>query len=272
MLCTEFEDRLTDYLESALVPDENRECAEHLLSCRECHALLDEVKLTVQACRTPVEPEMAPVGLAARIMARTAPPAPMSCEDFENYLTDYLDGFLPAPLFHRWENHAKACTGCADLPGQVVRSIGACYTYINEELTVPAGLHERILQATLGTTQAEAVRAPLSARLAEWMRGWLDPIVSPQFASVATMLLLAVLVLSNTISTDGSISGMYRATVRLAERTYSRNANSPIKGVQLPADGEILPEAIPAALERNAPHQRKDDGTKPNNAGQKKDK
>ena len=145
----------------------------------------------------------------------------MTCEEFEEYLTDYLDGFLPAPLYHRWERHAALCAGCTELPGQVVRSIGACYTYISEERAVPAGLHERILQATLGTTEAEEVRAPLAARIAAWLRVWLDPIVSPQLATVATMLLVAVLVLTSTVSADGSISGMYRAGVRMAEKTYA---------------------------------------------------
>jgi anti-sigma factor RsiW len=268
MLCTEFEDRLTDYLDGALVPENHRDCAAHLLSCRDCHALLDEVKLTLQACRTPLDGQ--PVDLEARILARVAQPAAMSCDEFEQYLTDYLDGFLPAPLFHRWESHAKACTGCADMPGQVVRSIGACYTYINEELAVPVGLHERILTATLGTTEAEAVKAPFGARIAEWLRGLLDPIVSPQFAGVATMLLLAVLVLTNTVSTDGSISGMYRATVRLAERTYSKNANAPIKGVQLPADVEDIPSVMPAVMERDPAASKRKAGAKPDSASEQK--
>ena len=63
------------------------------------------------------------------------------------------------------------------MPGHVVRSIGACYSYISEEQAVPAGLHERILQATLGTTEAQAVRAPLAARLLEGLRGWLDVVL-----------------------------------------------------------------------------------------------
>src|ERR671917_91746 len=145
----------------------------------------------------------------------------MLCVEFEEHLTDYLDGFLPAALYHRWERHAALCQECTELPGQVVRSIGACYSYISEERPVPVGLHERILQATLGTTEAEEVRAPLGARIAARLRLWLDPIVSPQLATVATMLLVCVLVLTSTVSADRSISGMYRAGIKLAERTYS---------------------------------------------------
>jgi anti-sigma factor RsiW len=231
MLCADFEDRLTDYIEGTLSASEARPFGEHAMRCPVCHDLLSEVKNTINACQIS-EPAPPPAELEARILMQTMPEAGMTCEEFEECLTDYLDGFLPAPLYHRWERHAALCAGCTELPGQVVRSIGACYTYINEERAVPAGLHERILQATLGTTQAEEVRAPLAARIAAWMRVWLDPIVSPQLATVATMLLVAVLVLTSTVSADGSIGGIYRAGVRMAEKTYE--ANTAVKGV---ADG-----------------------------------
>src|SRR5918911_59612 len=224
MLCAEFEDRLTDYLDGALEGEAQRACAEHALRCPVCHDLLNEVRNAIVECRSDVPPQPSPE-LEARILLKTAPETSMTCEEFEEFLTDYLDGFLPAPLYHRWERHAALCESCSDLPGQVVRAIGACYTYISEERPVPVGLHERILQATLGTTEAERVRARLGARVAEWMRGWLDVLVTPQLATVATMLLLAVLVGTSTLSPDGSIGGMYNASLRLAAQTYSYGAS-----------------------------------------------
>src|SRR5436305_8971191 len=196
MLCTEFEDRLTDYLDGALEGDAGRAFSEHAMRCPVGHELLSEVRNTLVECRADVPPQPSPE-LEARILLKTAPETSMACEEFEEHLTDYLDGFLPATLYHRWERHAALCEPCSDLPGQVVRAIGACYSYIGEEKPVPAGLHERILQATLGTVEAEAIRAPVAARVAAWLRGLLDPIVSPQFATVATMLLVAVLVLTS---------------------------------------------------------------------------
>ncbi len=225
MLCAEFEDRLTDYLDGALAGATGRAFNEHALRCPVCHELLSEVKNTIVECRTTPAPAAAP-DLEARILMQTAPETAMACAEFEEHLTDYLDGFLPAHLYHRWERHAALCAQCTELPGQVVRSIGACYSYISEQRLVPAGLHERILQATLGTTQAELVRAPLPARVAAWLRGWLDVVVSPQLAMVATMVLVAVLVGTNTVSDDGSISGMYRATLRLAAQTYVHGATA----------------------------------------------
>ena len=226
MLCTEFEDRLTDYLDGALAGEAQRAFGEHALRCPLCHELLNEVRNTISECRASEAPAPSRE-LEARILHRTAPETSMTCEDFETHLTDYLDGFLPATLFHRWERHAALCERCTELPGQVVRSIGACYSYISIEQPFPAGLHERILQATLGTTQAQEVRPPLVARLVERLRGWLDVVVQPQFATVATMVLLAVFVGTHTISEDGSIGGMYRASVRLAAATYSQGASSP---------------------------------------------
>ncbi|MCA1591122.1 MAG: zf-HC2 domain-containing protein [Acidobacteria bacterium] len=223
MLCADFEDRLTDYLDGALDADAGRAFAEHALRCPVCHELLSEVRNAIVECRAATPPPPSPQ-LEARILLQTAPETSMSCEEFEEYLTDYLDGFLPAPLYHRWERHAALCESCTELPGQVVRSIGACYSYISEERPVPAGLHERILQATLGTTEVAEVRAPLTARIAEWLRGWLDVVVSPQLATVATMVLIAVLVGTSTISDDGSIGGMYRASLRLAGQTYEHGA------------------------------------------------
>jgi hypothetical protein len=54
----------------------------------------------------------------------------------------------------------------------------------------------------------------------------LDPIVSPQLASVATMLLVSVFVLTNTVSTDGSVNGIYQASLQLAERTAGNASKS----------------------------------------------
>ncbi len=244
MLCVDFEDQLTDYLEGTLASAMNRACAEHALRCPVCHDLLSEVKNAIHACRTTEVPAPRRLPeLEARILQQTMPGSQMSCDEFEDYLTDYLDGFLPAPLYHRWQRHAYLCARCTELPGSVVRSIGACYSYIKEEMPVPAGLHDRILEATLGTTDVRRVRSSFGARLATRLRQWLDSAVSPQLATVATMVLFAVLVGTSTISDDGSIGGMYRASLRLAAQTYVRGATTAARsGATLPRDLKRLAE------------------------------
>ncbi|HYP52486.1 MAG TPA: anti-sigma factor [Pyrinomonadaceae bacterium] len=257
MLCVEFEDKLTDYLDGALAGEEQRGFAEHALRCPVCHELLNEVKNTVFECRT--APVPAPSReLEARILLQTAPETAMSCEEFEEHLTDFLDGFIPAPLYHRWERHAALCSNCTDLPGEVVRSIGACYSYLSEEAPLPAGLHERILQATLGTTEAERVRAPWTVRLATQLRGWLDVVVSPQLATVATMVLIAAFVGTSTISPDGSINGLYNATLRLAASTYAHGANT-VRGTAQSDELKRVAETIVGDQEGGAAAEPKTD-------------
>ena len=229
MLCEDFENQLSDYLETTLDAETHRAFSEHALRCPVCHQTLSEVKITMQACRVAEVPPPTRE-LEALILQSTMPETAMNCSEFEESLTDYLDGFLPAPFYHRWERHAALCDRCTELPGEVVRSIGACYTYITEEKPVPFGLNQRILQATLGTLTAAEVRAPLSARFASWLRLLLDPIVSPQLATVATMLLLAVFVLANTVSDDGSITGVYQASLRLAEKSYENGLKELVGG------------------------------------------
>jgi hypothetical protein len=227
MLCHEFEDQLTDYLDGTLEVEAHKYFAEHAMRCPVCHDLLSDVKNTLVACSASEAPPAGPQ-LEARILLKTVPEAAITCAEFEEYLTDYLDGFLVAPLYHRWERHAALCESCSELPGDVVRSIGACYTYKQDEMPVPAGLEARILQSTIGNVLPQQVRAPFSSRLVEWMRGLLDPIVSPQLATVATMLLVAVFVLTNTVSTDGSVGGIYAATLQLAQKTASNATRSSV--------------------------------------------
>ena len=87
-----------------------------------------------------IDIELRKAGLEARILLKTMPETAMVCEDFENYLTDYLDGFLAAPLYHRWERHAALCSDCSELPGQVVRAIGDAMT--NKDIAVHFGISE----------------------------------------------------------------------------------------------------------------------------------
>ena len=221
--CSEFEDFLTDYLDGTLERATHKAVAAHALRCPLCHSLLNEVKDALEVCHKIAAPAASLTRLEARILERTTPETVMACAEFENHLTDYLDGFLPAVLFHRWERHAVLCDQCTDLPGEVVRSIAALYTFKMDELSIPAGLHERIMESTLGTTQAKAAKASFGARFAEWTRSLRLPISVPQFAPVAMMFLFAALVLSQ-VAADGSIGGMYRKSFQLAEQTYQQSA------------------------------------------------
>jgi anti-sigma factor RsiW len=222
--CTFFEESMTDYLDKTLDPATHKAVAAHAMSCPLCHALLNDVRSSLAACRELAEPALPLTRLEARILERTAPQTAMACIDFEEHLTDYLDGFLPAQVFHRWERHAVMCDECTDLPGAVVRSLAACVSYKLDELPVPAGLHERILRETIGTEQAKTVKASRAAQFGEWVRGFQFPVAVPQFASVAMMALFAFFIFSQAVSADGTLSDVYSKSFALAEETYKQGA------------------------------------------------
>ncbi len=222
--CSGFEESLTDYLDKTLERPTYKAMAEHALKCPLCHTLLNEVKDALEICREISAPQASLTSLEARILTMTMPETAMPCEDFEEHLTDYLDGFLPAPVFHRWERHAVLCEKCTDLPGEVVRSIAACYTYKMEELPVPEGLNSKILQATIGTAEVEKVKATWVGQAKEWIRGISLPITVPQLAPVAMMILFAVLMFSQTAPT-GNFGGMYQKSFELAGQTYQQGAD-----------------------------------------------
>ncbi|HTK25367.1 MAG TPA: zf-HC2 domain-containing protein [Pyrinomonadaceae bacterium] len=224
--CPEFEDLLTDYLDRTLDGSTHKAVAAHAMQCPLCHSLLNQVKEAMNACREISAPSRSITRLEARILAMTMPETAMHCDEFESYLTDYMDGFLPATLFHRWERHAVLCNACTDLPGMVVRSIAACYTYKMEELPLPEGLHARILQSTIGTARAAEVKASRTAQIAEWLRGFRVPIAMPQLAPVAMILLFAVMFFTQSVSADGSLSNVYEKGVELAEQTYKQSADA----------------------------------------------
>ncbi len=216
---------MTDYLDNNLDRPLKVAMAEHALQCPLCHSLLNEVRTALEVCHEISAPKHSLTHLEARILSMTAPETAMACADFENHLTDYLDGFLPAKVFHRWERHAVLCENCTDLPGEVVRSIAACYTYKTEELPLPNGLHAKILQATIGTERAKDVRASWISQTIEKLRSLSFPIPIPQLAPVAMIMIFAALIFSQTVSADGSISAMYQKSFELAGQTYQQGAN-----------------------------------------------
>ena len=69
------------------------------------------------------------------------------------------------------------------------------------------------------------MKPSFAERFGEWTRGLRFPISVPQLAPVAGMLLVAFLAFSQTVSADGTISGVYAQGVQLAEQTYRQGAD-----------------------------------------------
>jgi hypothetical protein len=96
---------------------------------------------------------------------------------------------------------------------------------------------------------------------------WLDPIISPQLVSVATMILVAVLVLTNTVSADGSISGVYDAGLALAERTGQSSQALPKELKQINEAPQDKPAPPPPVQKHGADQQKDGSGAKSDTNG-----
>ncbi len=228
--CGDFEERLSEYLDKTLEMDTRKLAAAHALKCPVCHSLMNDVKQAIAACHQMAEPRSALTRLEAQIIKNTLPESLIDCEAFESHLTDYLDGFLTANVFHRWERHATLCEDCTDLPGMVVRSMAAVVNYKLDELPVPAGLHERIMLQTIGAEGSDRQRQSWGSRFGEWIRGFRIPISIPQLAPVAAMSMFAFLVVSQGVSADGTLTDVYNKSYQLAETTY-RQSTDALKGI-----------------------------------------
>ena len=90
------------------------------------------------------------------------------------------------------------------------------------EFGLPAGLNQKILDATIGDTSV-AAKVSVAARVRDWLNGRSYLSRHPA-CSLAMMLVFAVLVFTQTVSSDGSIAGIYFNKRELAEETYPKGA------------------------------------------------
>jgi hypothetical protein len=71
MDCSKVEQRLSEYMESSLPADEMSQVARHLESCRQCSALLNEMRFAVSVCQSYPELEM-DLDLLEKVLFRTS--------------------------------------------------------------------------------------------------------------------------------------------------------------------------------------------------------
>jgi hypothetical protein len=94
--------------------------------------------------------------------------------------------------------------------------------------------------------------------------------MSPQLVSVATMILVAVLVLTNTVSADGSIGGVYDAGLALAEKTGAQSQILPESLQKVNDNREQTPPPPPPPQQKQNGDQHKElSGGKPDSNGRR---
>lgn len=145
----QFEELITDYLDHNLDRPTRRTFAEHLLACRPCHALFNDVRLTVDACHSLKEEQMREIALFTeveqRILNATTAGEMLSCVTLDALISDYFDGVIESSYEHIFREHFAVCESCHRLVEGVRQSIEE-----REQIEVPRQLHSRIFAATSG--------------------------------------------------------------------------------------------------------------------------
>lgn len=226
MKCTAFEEKLSDYFDGFLNARDASLFRAHALQCRGCRSLMDEVKSAIQICNEQKEVDT-PLTLESALEAISVEHAVLGCSGFEALITEFLDGFVPAPAYHRFEEHAADCSECSVLLTDVVYAVAACHSvHTFEEVEAPAALLEGLLRIMPASKQSLARRfgfqlgliadrlIPNPARTARWR--------------LATSFTLAIAILAFLFfgfSEDGTVSGIYREANIKASELYSQSTD-----------------------------------------------
>lgn len=226
MDCRQFEDSISDYLDGALPRPGGALFLAHSLQCRACRALLDEVKNALDDCKEPVEVE-APSYLDQTLFTIAGDNAEFVCFSFEEIITEFLDGFVPASTYHRFENHAAECAKCSGLLTDVVYAVAACHSvHTYEEVETPDALFDNLI--SILPASSRQARLGFAARAASFVNSLIPrATVNPRrsFATAASLALATFAFLLFGFSDDRTVAGIYRqAHVKFAE-LYSQGAN-----------------------------------------------
>jgi hypothetical protein len=226
MDCKKFELALSDYLESALSRDEASLFRKHALQCRACRGLMDDVKAVISDCGSHDYVESAP-GLEATLVMIPLEHAQLDCLGFEEIITEFLDGFVPAATYHKFEEHAGACANCSEVLTDVVYAVAACHSvHTYEEYDVPAALADRLLMITPKSPTAR--RRTLTDRVAA-LAAFLMPRRTQgapwSFATASALGFAALALLVFDFSDDLSVRGIYRQARVTAGEIYSRGSD-----------------------------------------------
>ena len=226
MDCNKFENLLSDYFDGSLVRGDASSFRAHALQCRACRSLMDDVKAAIDACQQQddLEPTMQ---LETTLAAIPAEHGALGCGGFDELITEFLDGFVPAPTYHRFETHAEECDECSTLLTGVVYAVAACHSvHTFEEVEVPAAL-----AASLTAMMPESARS-LARRAGDRVAAFAATLIPRTtqsarwtFATAASLGLATFALLLFGFSDDGTVRGIYRQAHVKASELYTQGAD-----------------------------------------------
>lgn len=193
------------------------------------------------------------------------------CADFEDRLTDFLEGTLARADEEAATAHLETCGNCRALVEDVRATLSLCQQA--EQLEPPAKLAERILEQTVGK--------PRPLAWLEQARAWMRPIMEPRFALSFAMALFSVSLVINALGiplrdvrlTDLNPANIVRRIDSSAHLTYARGVKfvndlrvvyeiqSRLRISQPPAEAEQRQEEPkkPAQPKKDSPRNSADD-------------
>lgn len=224
MDCTRFEDQISDYLDGALRSTDATLFREHSLQCRACRSLLDEVKGALHDCKMDDEFDTSSV-LESLLITIANENAGFGCYAFEEQITEFLDGFVPASIYHRFEEHAAECGKCSGLLTDVVYAVASCHSvHTYEEVEAPESLFDRLA----AIARQQVARRTIASRITT-IAARLMPRMAPgprwSFATASLLVFSTFAFLLFGFSDDGTVAGIYRQAHVKFGQLYSEGAD-----------------------------------------------
>ena len=226
MDCNKFEEEISDYFDGLLQAKETTLFRAHALQCRDCRGLMDEVKANISVCKE--QDEFEPSALLHFSLAGIPTEHPLlRCAEFEELITEFLDGFVPAQTYHSFEEHSENCEPCSTLLTGVVYAVAACHSvHTFEEVEVPATLVASAIAMIPSRTK------PFARRFADAVRAGVERLIprAPQtarwtFGTAASLALATFAFLLFGFSDDGTFGGVYRQAHVKASEIYSEGTD-----------------------------------------------
>lgn len=149
MECLQFEELISDYLDCGLARPVRRDFCEHLLACRVCHQLFNDLREMLDACATIKESHVHEAtrfaGVEQRIISATTAGEMLSCRMLDALISDYFEGNIERSYETIFSEHFAVCESCSRLVEGVRESLEE-----PETEDVPDELYDRIFAATVG--------------------------------------------------------------------------------------------------------------------------
>lgn len=185
---------------------------------------MDDIKGALYDAKEPIEVSDALENVLLSVQDRYAP---LSCAAFEALITEFLDGFVPALTYHRFEAHANECGECSVLLTEVVYAVAACHSvHTYEELEVSEAFEAKLVAVmpervnSFGRRIALQTAAFVSSLLprATQSRGW-------SFGTASSLAFAMFALLLFGFSDDGTVSGIFRQAQVEISAIYSHSTD-----------------------------------------------